>query len=108
MKTLKFRSNLAEIIIAGKKTSTWRLFDDKDLKNGDKVEFARWETKEKFADAEIEQVREKKLREVEESDFDRHEKYESKEAMLEEFKKYYGDKVSFDTIVKIIDFKILA
>jgi hypothetical protein len=35
------------------------LFDDKDLKVGDKIELLYWETKEKFADAEIIEVREK-------------------------------------------------
>jgi hypothetical protein len=59
MKTLKFRHQLVEEILTGRKTVTWRLFDDKDLKVGDKIELLYWETKEKFADAEIIEVREK-------------------------------------------------
>jgi len=31
MKTLKFREKLSKLILSGKKTTTWRLFDDKDL-----------------------------------------------------------------------------
>ncbi len=107
MKTLKFRHYLAEEIIAGRKTVTWRLFDDKDLKVGDKIELLYWETKEKFADAEIINVREKKLGEIEEEDLKGHEKFESKDKMLETYRKYYGGKVDWNTTVKIIEFKLL-
>jgi len=107
MKTLKFRRHLAEEIIAGSKTVTWRLFDDKDLKVGDKIELLYWETKEKFADAEIIEVREKRLEDIEEEDFEGHEKFENREEMLETYKKYCGDRVNWDTVVKIVKFKLL-
>lgn len=84
-----------------------RLFDDKDLKVGDKAELLYWETKEKFADAEIINVREKKLGEIEEKDLEGHEKFESKDKMLETYRKYYGDKVDWNTVLKIIEFKFL-
>ena len=108
MKNLKFRKILAEEILAGRKTSTWRFFDDKDLQAGDVVDLIEWETRTKFAAAKIKIIREKKLGEVHDEDFDGHEKYESKEAMLEEFRTYYGDKVDWDTLVKIIDFELLV
>lgn len=107
MKTLKFRHHLAEEIIAGRKTVTWRLFDDKNLEVGDKIELLYWETKEKFADAEIVKVREKRLEEIEEKDFEGHEKFGSKEEMIGTYKKYYGDRVDWDTLVKIVEFKLL-
>jgi len=107
MKTLKFRHDLAQEIIAGRKTNTWRLFDDKDLTVGDKLELMDWESGEKFAEAEIVKVNEKKMGEVEEKDFEGHEKFGSREEMLETYKKYYGDKVDWDTAVKIIEFKLL-
>jgi len=107
MKTLKFKHNLTEEILAGRKTATWRLFDDKDLKFGDELELIDCESKEKFAEAEIIKVYEKKLGEIREEDFDGHEKFNSKEEMLETYKKYYGDKVNWDTVVKIIEFKLL-
>ncbi len=106
-KTLKFRHHLAEEILQGRKNVTWRLFDDKDLKVWDKVELLYWETKERFADAEIIEVREKRLEEIEEKDFDGHEKFGSNEEMLETYRKYYGDKVNWDTALKIIKFKLL-
>lgn len=107
MKTLKFRHHLAEEILAGRKIVTWRLFDDKNLKTHDKLEFIDCKSGEKFADAEILNVREKKLGEIEEKDFEGHEKFASKEEMLKTYKGYYGDKVNWDTTVKIIEFKLL-
>lgn len=107
MKKLKFRHHLIEEIITGKKTVTWRLFDDKDLKIGDEIELIDWDTKEKFAEAEIIKVHEKKLGEIEERDFEWHEKFGSKDEMLETYKKYYGDSVDWNTLVKIIEFKLL-
>ena len=44
MKTLKFTPELCQQIMAGNKTSTWRLFDDKDLTVGDKLQFLSKET----------------------------------------------------------------
>jgi len=96
-----------EEILAGRKNVTWRLFDDKDLKVGDNVELLCWENKEKFADAEIVEVHEKTLGKIEEKDFDGHERFESREEMLETYKKYYGDKVNWNTIVKIVKFTFL-
>jgi hypothetical protein len=107
MKTLKFRPHLVEQILAGTKTVTWRLFDDKDVRVGDKVEFLNWETKEKFCEVEITAVKEKKLGEIEEADFNGQETFKDKEEMLQTYQKYYGEKVNWETIVKIINFKIL-
>ena len=38
-KSIKFRDNLAKLVLAGEKDLTWRLFDDKDFKEGDEVDF---------------------------------------------------------------------
>ena len=108
MKTLKFKNHLADLILAGDKTVTWRLFDDKDLRLGDKLEFVKADTGIKFAEAEIFDVYEKKLRDVSDSDYDGHEKYQNQEEMLKTFKRYYNESVDLDTIVKIIKFKLLS
>ena len=107
MKTLKFAHNLVGKILDGSKMVTWRLFDDKDLGMGDQLEFIDSDSGEKFAEAEITNVHEKKLREVQERDFEGHEKYKNKEEMLETYRRYYGDKVSWDAVIKIIEFKLL-
>lgn len=53
MKTLKFYPHLVKQIIEGEKTSTWRLFDDKDLRENDVVSFINKETGEVFGRATI-------------------------------------------------------
>ncbi len=107
MKTLKFTPQLSQDIIDGKKTSTFRLFDDKDLKEEDEVVFINKETMQEFGKGKITSVKLKTLGTLEENDFDGHRKYESKESMYEEFKKFYGEKVNEDTEVKIIKFAII-
>ncbi len=105
-KIIKFRDFLVPLVLSGEKDSTWRLFDDKELRVGDEVDLINWNTKEKFADAALIEVREKELGQLEPEDFDGHEKFESEEAMYESYRTYYGDGVTPQTIVKIIRFKL--
>ena len=53
MKTLKFTKELSQLILQGNKNTTWRLFDDKDLKKGDEVIFIIKETMQEFAKARL-------------------------------------------------------
>lgn len=105
-KIVKFRKELAELILAGEKTITWRLFDDKNISKDDALALMNWDTRDVFAEAVAIEVREKKLGELEEADFDGHEKFESDEDMYATYKTYYGDRVGPDTVVKIIRFKL--
>jgi uncharacterized protein YqfB (UPF0267 family) len=105
-KTIKFRDFLIPLVLSGEKNSTWRLFDDKDLQVGDEVDLINWNTKEKFADAFLTEVREKELGTLEAEDFEGHEKFESEEAMYESYKTYYGEGVTPHTSVKIIRFTL--
>ena len=108
MKKIKFTDNLTNLILQGEKTSTWRLFDDKDLSEGDEVVLANKQSGEEFASAVIEKVIEKKLGEMDDVDWEGHERYESEEKMLLDFRGFYPDKkVDRDTLVKIIDFRII-
>jgi ribonuclease HI len=112
MKTLKLDHKLAELVLQGKKTSTWRLFDDKDLsvndqvKLLDKVDPTRPETWKVIATARIDTVIQKRLGDIDESDYDGHEKFSSVHDMLKTYKKHYGDDVNLDTVVKIIRFTL--
>jgi len=106
-KSLKFREHLVPLVLSGEKTVTWRLFDDKELQVGDEVDLINWNTKEVVGGAKLTEVREKPLGEIEESDFDGHEKFESEKEMYETYRKYYGDKVDENTIVKIIKFELI-
>ena len=105
-KTLKFKAELADLILNNKKDVTWRLFDDKDLKVDNLINLQISETGKDFAKAKIIEVREKKLGEINESDYVGHERFDSQNDMLNKYKEYYGTKVNMDTLVKIIRFKL--
>jgi ribonuclease HI len=112
MKTLKLDHKLAEQVHSGSKTSTWRIYDDKDLQVNDKIDLidkvdagnpATWES---IGIARIDLIVEKRLGEITKEDMKGHDGYESREEMLEDFQKYYGPQVSFETPVKIIHFTL--
>lgn len=105
MKTIKFRPALAQLIIEGKKTTTWRLFDDKDLQTGDVVELMNSETKEIFGHAFITEVVEKPIKDLDDHDWEGHERFSSDEAMYAAYRTYYpGKEIGSDTLVKILHF----
>ena len=108
MKTLKFKDHLVSKILDGSKIITWRLFDDKDLQVGDMLVFINSVSGKEFAKAKITGVREKKLGEIQEADFEEgHEKYKSQEDMLAHYRDYYGNRVDLNSVIKIIQFKLL-
>ncbi|MEI6480203.1 MAG: ASCH domain-containing protein [bacterium] len=104
MKNIKFAPALVPLVLSGEKNITWRLFDDKDLSVGDDLEFINGDSGEVFGHAKILKVWEKKLGEVGDEDYDGHEKFVSKEVMLETYRGYYGKRVSGETLVKVITF----
>lgn len=53
MKKVKFKKILSDLILRDEKTTTWRIFDDKDIQTGDIMEFLVSETKEPFAVAKL-------------------------------------------------------
>lgn len=107
MKTLKFDPSLVKLVMDGSKIATWRIFDDKDLSVGDKLDLIDSSNQKVFAKAEIIKVKEKKIGDIEETDFYGHEKFPSREAMLKTYQSYYGKQVTWNTMVKMVDFKII-
>jgi len=107
MKTLKFENKLAELILSGKKDSTWRLFDDKNLSVNDDLILFNSDILEEFAKAKIISINEKKLKDINEVDYDGHEKFENNDEMIKTYQRYYGDKVTGNSFVKIIKFKLI-
>jgi hypothetical protein len=107
MKTLKFSQDLVELIKSGSKTSTWRLFDDKDIKVGDLVIFIKRPKLTPFAESIITEVIIKKLKDLTKKDKEGHEAFETEEMMYKTYSGYYKKKVTPDTDIKIIRFKIL-
>lgn len=110
MKTLKFNHDAAQLILEGKKTTTWRMFDDKDLSvddhihiidKVDAVDDTSWKV---IGQASVTEVIEKHLGDVTEEYMQGHESFKTKQAMLEHYQKLYGERVNWDTPVKIIKF----
>src|SRR3989344_800115 len=90
MKTLKFTSHLVEKILRGEKTSTWRLFDDKNIQENDRLIFIHKETGAEFGTAIIKSLKIKTLGTLTDEDWVGHEKYQSEEEMYTDYRKYYG------------------
>ncbi|MEK7170732.1 MAG: ASCH domain-containing protein [Patescibacteria group bacterium] len=106
MKTLKFAENLVPLVLSGEKYSTWRLFDDKNIQEGDEINFVSAETNEVFARASVTKVIERAMGKLKQEEIEGHEKYASDEEMYETFSDYYKRSVGPDTIVKVIWFQL--
>ncbi len=110
MKTLKFEHKFAQMILKGEKTSTWRLYDDKDLSVDDRIKIidkanpdddTSWEV---IGQAKVNEVIEKRLGDVTDKDMKGHEDFDSKDQMLATYRGYYGERVNWETPIKIINF----
>ncbi len=102
-KTIKFTPELTNLIKQGKKTSTWRLFDDKNLSEGDSIILATrdGEMVTNFGRTKIRKMDIRTFRTLKPEDSVGHEPVED---LISGYKKFYGDKVDLDTEVKIIHF----
>ncbi len=107
MKSLKFRPKLIPLILSGEKTVTWRLFDEKNISVGDRVEFINWETNEVFAHVRITSVKLKTFKELTPKDWEGHEKFNSEEEKYQTYSAYYNRKVTSSAPVKIIAFELV-
>lgn len=111
MKTLKLDHKLAQQVLNGEKNTTFRMFDDKDISVNDEVEIIdkvvadKPETWRSIGVAQIEDVHQKRLGALGESDYEGHDKYSSQDELIKAFRSYYGNQVTADTPVKIIKFK---
>ncbi len=106
MKSLKFRAYLVPKVLSGEKYSTWRLFDDKDVKEGDVVDLLEFVTNRHFGVAKITKVVEKPMGELTTEDKAGHEEFESDEQMYEVYTTYYKQPVGPETPVKVIRFEL--
>lgn len=105
-KTVKFIPQLTELIKNGSKTTTWRLFDDKELTVGDTLKLATRDGEKvtEFGKAIITKVSIRTISTLKPEDYVGH---EPSIDPLSEYREYYGDKVQEDTEVKVIKFKVL-
>ena len=105
MKVLKFKLELADLILRDKKTTTWRVDDEKDLTKGDIIS-ARVHGGDEFAQLELLGVRETTFGELKEVDWKGHENFKSKKEMYDTYSEYYKVKITPKTALKVIKFKI--
>ena len=107
MKKLKFHPDLIPLVLNGSKTTTWRLFDDKNLQAGDELIFLNSQTKEEFSTAKIVLVNETTFAQLTPEDWAGHEKFSSPEEMYKSYSGYYNCKVDQDSPLKIIKFELI-
>lgn len=103
MKRLKFAPELVAKVLSGKKFSTWRINDDKNIQKGDVISLCHVNGEE-FAKAEIIKVKETIFENLTEEDWKGHEKFKSEKEMYETYSEYYNTKVTPKTKLKIIKF----
>lgn len=106
-KKLHFVSKLIPLILNGSKTSTWRLWDDKNLQTGDIVDFLEAKTEKHFATAKLIKVTEKPIGKLTKTDKKGHEEFKSDEEMYKTYSRYYHRTVTPETSIKILRFKLL-
>jgi ribonuclease HI len=112
MKKLKLEHNLAEAVRQGAKTSTWRMYDDKDLRVNDELELidkvdpGNPETWQTAGFAKIDRIVEKRLGDIVEADAEGHGSFHPPQEMLADFQKHYGPQVTLNTPVKMVHFSL--
>lgn len=113
MKALKVNHDLAQSILKGQTSVTWRLYDDKDLSVNDlvqiidKVDPNRPATWKVIGVAQITKIVEKPLGDTDQSEHERGE-LRTKAQLLKTYREYYGSNVSTQTPVKIVHFSFTA
>ena len=106
-KTLKFHPHLVPLVLAGEKTITWRVADEKNLTVGDVVDFLDSVTKKHFATGRLVKVVEKTFGELKPEDKAGHEEFSSEEEMYKYYSETYNTAVTLSTKLKIIWFELL-
>lgn len=111
MKTLKLDHELAQQVAVGTKTSTWRLFDEKNFSVNDKVavidkvdaqDSSTWLV---IGEVTLDKIVQKRLEDITNDDYEGHERYDSLQHMVQVFQGYYpNQEVTPNTPIKILYF----
>lgn len=110
MKRIQLDHGLAQMVLSGEKTSTWRLYDSDDMTVNDgvviidKVNPEQPQTWKAIGTGRINKIIEKRMGDIQDADYDGHEHHGSPEARLAFYRAVYGDRVTWDTPVKMIHF----
>ncbi|MBU1133255.1 ASCH domain-containing protein [Patescibacteria group bacterium] len=105
-KRLRFSDPLPELVLKGEKDITWRINDDKDLSVGDELSLCRMDNIE-YAKAEITWIKETTFGALTKEDKEGHEKFNSEQELYATYSKYYSTKVTPETPLKVIKFRLL-
>lgn len=108
LKQLKFAPQLIRSILSEKKTTTLRLFDDKNLHRDNEIICLNAQTEKPFAKVKIKSVSVKMMGELSNADMKGHEKYQSIQEMCRVLSDYYDQLVDEKTEVKVVKFSLIA
>ncbi|HLC68102.1 MAG TPA: ASCH domain-containing protein [archaeon] len=107
MKQLGFIEELIPLVISGEKTITWRVNDDKNLSVNDLVECVESKTRKQFCRIKLLSIRNTTFGQLTDDDWKGHEKFASSEAMYKQYSKNYGFKITPETPLKVINFRLI-
>ena len=115
MDKIFFSNPLPELILKGKKTSTWRINEPVPYRKsntthtapGDIVSLWRNSPNQEFAQAKVTKVVETTFEQMDKQDQEGHEVFASKEEMYTTYSRYYQIVVSGETKIKIIWFELI-
>ena len=105
---------MAELVVAGKSTSTWRLYDDKDLSIDDdvtlidKVNPNDRSTWRPVGTAHINELIQNRLGDITAADGNNTTDLSKPEKLLKTFQLYYGPQVTLKTPIKIVHFSFTS
>lgn len=114
MKKLKLDHDVASLVLAGKVSNTWRLYDDKNLVVNDevvlidKVQADQPQSWKVIGVARINRIIEKRMAAITDEDYEGLRPHTSLAERLQAYRAYYGDRVTADTPVKIVYFDFVA
>lgn len=114
MKTLKLNHAAAKQVLEGRRTSTWRMNDDKNLSVNDDIELVdkvnslRPDTWRAIGVAHVDRIIEKRLGDINDEDFIGAGPAATTESLVDNFKVYYGDSVDLDSPIKMVHFSFKA
>ena len=108
MKALKFTPDQIPDIVNKSRFATWRLFDDKQLNVGDKVQFINSENGQVFGSAVIDEIIIKRISDLTESDKMGNEYYKDQASILTALCHYYGSNINPESVIKVIKYTFLG
>ena len=105
-KRLKFSDPWPDLILEGKKYTTWRIEDEKHICPGDTLILCREDGNE-FGRAVVLWSKETTFADLTDEDRDGFERFASDKKMYEIFSYYYGIEVGPNTHLKVVRFRLI-